>query len=201
MKSITRLSLALIMFSILSISYLVTSVSANHDAAHRAETAAEQLKDLQQQSIVNQTATGAATFDDGLMGAPGMGAPGMGAPGMGAPGMGAPGMGAPGMGAPGMGAPGMGAPGMGAPGMGAPGMGAPGMGAPGGHAPTQGKAPRYNQSPTGAPGMGAPGAAKGTDNAEMCKGEICNFSTCVTFPESLGGPAACKEMIRKHGNE
>ena len=64
MKSITRLSLVLIMLSLFTISYLVTSVSA-------------------QMGSPDMAAPG--------MAAPGMGAPGMGAPGMGAPGMGAPG--------------------------------------------------------------------------------------------------------------
>jgi hypothetical protein len=80
MKSITRLSLALMMFSLFSISYLVTSVSAqngtkcgkaNNDWCTNAEMAASQGK------AVGAPGMGApAPFDDGLMGAPAMGAPG-----------------------------------------------------------------------------------------------------------------------------
>jgi hypothetical protein len=108
MKSITRLSLALIMFSLFSISYLVTSVSAFTDPDCPPGTPAGTSCELDG-SIIGAVGTNGepGTFDDGLMGAAGM--PGTGAPYMGAPGAaGMPGTGAPYMGAPGMGAPGMG---------------------------------------------------------------------------------------------
>ena len=44
MKSITRLSLVLIMFSLFSISYLVTSVSANPDTVCIPESAKDQAR-------------------------------------------------------------------------------------------------------------------------------------------------------------
>jgi uncharacterized protein YfaQ (DUF2300 family) len=44
MKSITRLSLALIMFSLFPISYLVTSVSANPDTVCIPESAKDQAR-------------------------------------------------------------------------------------------------------------------------------------------------------------
>jgi hypothetical protein len=68
MKRIT--GLALIMFSLFSISYLVTSAIAQPPTGMAPASAHD----------MNPP----AKFDDGLMGAPG--APGMGAPGMGAPG-------------------------------------------------------------------------------------------------------------------
>jgi hypothetical protein len=124
MKSITRLSLALIMFSLFSISYLVTSVSAFTDPDCPPGTPAGTSCELDG-SIIGAVGTNGepGTFTDpdcppgtpagtnceldgsiigavGTNGEPGtfddglMGAAGM--PGTGAPYMGAPGMGAPG---------------------------------------------------------------------------------------------------------
>ena len=155
MKKIFRLSLALIVMSLFSVSYLVTSASADPG---------------------NHPPMGAPGYAPGTapMGAPGM-APGnhppMGAPGM-APGY-APPMGAPGM-APGY-APPMGAPGMApghAPPMGAPGMApgyAPPMGAPGMAPGTTGEASGSSYTGLSQPGTG-PHDGPG-DHAPM--GEDC----------------------------
>ena len=134
MKKIFRLSLALIVMSLFSVSYLVTSASA--DPGNHPPMGAP--------GMAPGYAPGTAP-----MGAPGM-APGY-APGtapMGAPGM-APGY-APPMGAPGM-APGY-APPMGAPGM-APGY-APPMGAPGMAPGTSGEASGSSYSVLSQPGTG-----------------------------------------------
>jgi hypothetical protein len=150
MKRITRLSLALIMFSLFSISYLVTSVSAqNGTKCGKPQNAWCTAMEIHNSSSSmnsggSSDSMGApAPFDDGLMGAPAMVAPGtMGHnPAAGMPGTGAPYMGAPGAaGMPGTGAPYMGAPGAaGMPGTGAPYMGAPGY-APGGPAMAPGSA-------------------------------------------------------------
>ena len=90
MKSITRLSLALIMFSLFSISYLVTSVSAQTGvnpgmrADHHDEPPV--VGDISHCDAFSGPALAAcvdaahgsapAPFDDGLMGAPAAGAPG-----------------------------------------------------------------------------------------------------------------------------
>ena len=71
MKRITGLSLALIMFSLFSISYLVTSVSAQQGGYNDPSTG-DRMNTPQAQGGYNDPSTGApATFDDGLMGAPG----------------------------------------------------------------------------------------------------------------------------------
>jgi hypothetical protein len=94
MKRITRLSLALIMFSLFSISYLVTTVSAQFGKYGHNDP----LTDSATPNAPGMGAPGMgapAPFDDGLMGTAGM--PGTGAPYMGAPGAaGMPGTGAPG---------------------------------------------------------------------------------------------------------
>ena len=92
MKSITRLSLALIMFSLFSISYLVTSVTAQDVAPGMAgQPAPGYLNNpgtAGAPGMAGQPAPGYLN-NPGTVGAPGMAGtkalPGMGAPHMGAP--------------------------------------------------------------------------------------------------------------------
>ena len=85
MKSITRLSLTLIVFSLFSSSYLITSASASAetDISHCAnleataarpscEAAAHEAAQNALPAGALETAGSSAPFDDGLMGAPSM---------------------------------------------------------------------------------------------------------------------------------